>query len=116
MERIGAVGVGWLATDGNAAVALSHFTDDATRLPAFLDWPLMRETFWADTTDDPDRQRRRMAELLVHRRFPLTALVGFAVRTGIRSRDIRRILTDAGRPEDYVSVRADWYYGYRRRG
>jgi hypothetical protein len=116
VERVLALGVRWLVSDGNAAVAITRFTDAVDRLDSFVDWPLMRESFWAGTPDDPDRQRRRMAELLVHRRLSLQAVVGFATRTPGRADELRRVLAAAGRSGDYVAVRPDWYYGYTRTG
>jgi hypothetical protein len=116
VDRVVATGRPWLATDGNAAVAVSRFTAAMADLPGLVDWPLMAARFWAPDTDDPDRERRRMAELLVHRHLPLSALAGFAARTEHRARQVRDLLTTAGRPGDYVSVRRDWYYGIGRTG
>ncbi len=116
VERIDASGAAWLATDGNAAAAVSHFTRAIAELATFVDWPLMSDRFWANDTADPDRQRRRMAELLVHRRLPLSALIGFATRTSETERRVRGSLAAAGRTDDYVAVRPDWYYGLSERG
>lgn len=116
VERVVASGATWLATDGNAAAAVSHFTAAIDRLLAFIDWPLMNEAIWANDAADPDRQRRRMAELLVHGRLPVSALLGFATRTSETGRRLGTILAAAGRPGDYVAVRPDWYYGLGERG
>lgn len=116
VDRVVASGRPWLATDGNAAAAVTRFTATAADLPGLVDWPLMEATYWAADTADPDRERRRMAELLVHRRLPLTALAGFATRTERRAQQVRARLAAAGRSGDYVSVRADWYYGIGRTG
>jgi hypothetical protein len=116
VERVVAGGRPWLATDGNAAVAVTRFTSAVADLPRLVDWPLMTQTYWASDTDDPDRERRRMAELLVHHRLPLTALRGFATRTTERARQVRAVLTAAGRDADYVAVRPSWYHGPRRTG
>lgn len=111
-----ASGATWLATDGNAAAAVTHFTPAADRLASFIDWPLMSEAIWANDTADPDRQRRRMAELLVHRRLPLSALLGFATRTRETERRLGTILAAAARAGDYVAVRPDWHYELGERG
>jgi hypothetical protein len=92
---VGAVvdaGVAWVATDGNAANATTGFTTISGELDGMIDWPLMHADRWNNTEDDPDRQRRRMAEFLVHRELPL---------------DVFR---------QRVVVRPSWYYGYEQRG
>jgi hypothetical protein len=50
--------------------ALSDTFDDADQIAERVDLPLMRERYWKDTEDDPDRERRRQAEFLVHDRAP----------------------------------------------
>jgi hypothetical protein len=65
-------GLGWVATDGNAATATTRFSSVLDDLDAMVDWPLMTATRWSNTPDDPDRQRRRMAELLVRTEVPLS--------------------------------------------
>jgi hypothetical protein len=115
VDRVLATGLAWVASDGNAAAAVSRFTNRADDLATFVDWPLMAQTIWSNTEADPDRQRRRMAELLVHQELPLTAVLGFATRTGEQAQEVRAILSRLGEPNRYVAVRAAWYYGYRRR-
>ncbi|MEK4253339.1 DarT ssDNA thymidine ADP-ribosyltransferase family protein [Ureibacillus sp. FSL K6-2830] len=39
----------------------------------------MKELYWADTEEDPDRKRRRQAEFLVHRQVPTDLFTVFAV-------------------------------------
>lgn len=48
-----------------------------------VDWPLMQETYWNDTQQDPDRKRRRQAEFLVYKYLPwelITEIVVFNCR------------------------------------
>ena len=52
-------GLAWVATDGNAATATTRFIPDLDDLNLMVDWPLMRSQMWNNTSDDPDRQRRR---------------------------------------------------------
>jgi hypothetical protein len=115
---IGAVveeAVEWVATDGNAATATTEFTADVSRSDAMVDWPLMMAGRWNNTPDDPDRQRRLMAEFLVHRQLPLSLIrmVGTyseEYRSQVRAALGNHVLADQ------VYVRPGWYYGYERRG
>ncbi|QSB14489.1 DUF4433 domain-containing protein [Natronosporangium hydrolyticum] len=82
VATIGAVvdaGLDWVGTDGNAASATTAFTSTLHELNGMVDWPLMRAQRWSNTQEDPDRQRRRMAEFMVHREVPLIVFHQVAV-------------------------------------
>lgn len=58
-------------TDRNAAMKVAAYRafDPADPVDdGFVDWPLMKERYWANTPEDPQRRERRMAEALVHKR------------------------------------------------
>lgn len=104
----------WVACDGNAAAATSRFTDAVGDLPDLVDWALMTAERWNNVSADPDRQRRRMAEMLVHRSVPLPVIRGYAAYSEAHAERTRGVL--AGHvPADRVIVRPGWYYGYERR-
>jgi hypothetical protein len=118
VTTVGAVvdaGLTWVAADGNAATATTHFTGDLDDLDSLVDWPLMLAGMWKDTFEDPDRQRRRMAELLVHREVPLAVIRLVAAYSEEHARRARAGLT-GHELANQVVVRPRWYYGYRRRG
>ncbi|MGC5055044.1 type II toxin-antitoxin system toxin DNA ADP-ribosyl transferase DarT [Micromonospora sp. DT48] len=115
VERVHAAGLSWVASDGNCAVGLTTFSTNLDELTTLVDWPLLRAEVWRNIPEDMDRMRRRAAEFLVHREFPIHLLVGYAVRTAQRREQVRQVLRDAGMIEPYVDVRPNWYYGYTRR-
>lgn len=96
-------------TDGHPVILLSEFSNDLSQIPDMVDLPLMGERYWYDTDDDPDRKRRRQAELLVHRQLSFESIH----RIGVMSQDTA-ILVDqaldglAQAPE--VAVERGWYY------
>ncbi|MFD2764264.1 type II toxin-antitoxin system toxin DNA ADP-ribosyl transferase DarT [Micromonospora eburnea] len=114
VERVHAAGLRWVASDGNCAVGLTTFSTELDELSALVDWPLLRAEVWKDIPDDMDRVRRRAAEFLVHREFPLDLLLGYVVRTTERQEQVRRVFRDAGMIEPYGRVRPGWYYGNPR--
>ncbi|MDD4952343.1 MAG: DUF4433 domain-containing protein, partial [Desulfovibrionaceae bacterium] len=57
-------------TDRNAVLRHAQFYADIAALPDAVDWPLMREKYWKNTSKDLERMERRMAEFLVHRFMP----------------------------------------------
>ncbi|RKN29934.1 type II toxin-antitoxin system toxin DNA ADP-ribosyl transferase DarT [Micromonospora musae] len=115
VEQVDAAGLSWVASDGNCAVGLTTFSAQLDELATLVDWPLLQEQIWRNIPEDMDRMRRRAAEFLVHREFPLDLLVGYAVRTEQRREQLRQVFREAGMIEPYVAVRPAWYYGYARR-
>ena len=53
----------WVFTEGHADMDYTDFFDDLKDLDK-VDWALMKQRYWNDTNDDPDRKRRRQAEFL----------------------------------------------------
>lgn len=111
--RIGAVidaGLAWVGTNGNAAALVSEFTCDLGELEAMVDWPLMLAERWNNVPEDPDRQRRRMAEFLVHRQLPMTLVHQVATYSDRYAEQVAAVL--AGHDlADKLVVRPQWYYG-----
>jgi hypothetical protein len=111
---IAGAGLPWVATDGNAATATTEFTADTRRMREIVDWPIMTAERWNNTEEDPDRQRRRMAEFLVHRSVPIRLVQWLGVFDATYASRLRDRLDDhplSGR----IIVRPHWYYGYERR-
>ncbi|WBB77259.1 DUF4433 domain-containing protein [Micromonospora sp. WMMD882] len=115
VARVHAAGLGWVASDGNCAAELTCFSNSLHDMGELVDWALMREKVWRNTEEDGDRMRRRMAEFLVHREFPLRLMAGYVVRTPARERQVRRLLREADIINPDVRVIRDWYYGFQRR-
>ena len=118
MDRLVDAGVAFAISDRNAAKAYAAFSDDVSVLgdlaapvpqSTFIDWPLMKETMWKDTPDDPERMERRMAEFLVHGQVPLELLTGVAVRSDDRRAMVERMFVTSGCGLQVV-VRPDWYF------
>lgn len=62
----------YVFTDGHAASRLTRFFTDVADLN-LIDWDTVNSTDWRNTEDDPDRQRRKQAEVLVHGQVPTQA-------------------------------------------
>jgi hypothetical protein len=117
VARVGAVvdsGLGWVVTDGNARATITRFASDLRDVDRMVDWPLMQATMWNSTFEDPDRERRRMAELLIHQAAPLDLFHQVGAYSEAYAERAQRILNDHPL-SDGVFVRPRWYYGYERR-
>ena len=66
---------------------------------------------WNDTPEDPDRQRRKQAEFLVHGFCPWELIDGVAVVSTAMERRVTEIFAGIdARLRRPVEVRRDWYY------
>ncbi len=99
-------GLTWVGSDGNFAAPISEHTTDWARLEEIVDWPLMKERYWSDTEEDGDRMRRRMAELLVHKVFPLKSVEYLVAKT----RSVASVASRHIQGRIPVNVRDSWYY------
>ncbi len=108
LEALAAEALPFVFTDGHAAMSLTSFFSDTESL-GHVDWNIITGTSWANTPSDPDRKRRKQAELLVHRFVPwrLVELVG--VCDADAARQGRDLLTAARFCPD-VQIRPHWYY------
>jgi hypothetical protein len=60
-----------VGSDGNCAAGTTCHYNDRELLEEAVDWSVMTAKMWSNTVEDGDRMRRRMAEFLVHRQFPI---------------------------------------------
>lgn len=105
-ETVDEAGRRWVFTEGHADMGYTDFFDDLRDLEK-VDWPLMRERYWHDTNDDPDRKRRRQAEFLVHKFFPWE-LISYV---GVYDRSVAErvsAIVDGKIPE--IGIQQGWYY------
>ena len=108
VQSVQAAGLGFVFTDGHGIMAITEFYDDPARLDE-VDWPLMRDHYWADTDDDLDRKRRRQAEFLVHERFPVNMIQEIGVIDQRKKEENEALLAEFGLVIQ-VTIKRDWYY------
>lgn len=107
-QRIQNEGVGFVFTDGHGIMEWSEFYDDLNDLSA-IDWDIMKERYWSDTREDPDRKRRRQAEFLVFNKFSWNLVEKIGVLNRKIEREVIHTISIASH-KPAVSVEADWYY------
>jgi len=83
-QRIRDSGALFVFSDGHGIAAFTEWFDTLERLDR-VDWNMVHERYWADTVEDMDRQRRKQAEFLVHRRcdWSLVDEIGSSTRTHV---------------------------------
>ena len=99
----------FVLTDRNAVSAYARFSDEIDDLSNFVDWELMEARYWYNTSAEPDRRSRGMAEFLVHRRVPWDAFIELAARPDEDAARAQASLAKVS-AEGVVQVRQDWYF------
>lgn len=101
----------FIASDGNAASALTTFFGSHEELQEKIDWKVISGRVWRNTDDDGDRMRRRSAEFLVHRFVAWTCIREIVVRTeGTRKAVVELLDTAQASHRPTVAVNPDWYF------
>ncbi len=103
-------GLNFAFTDRNAALNAAQWSCNLAELDTMIDWRLMESPMWYHEQDEvEDRREKRMAEFLIYRRVPWTAMLGIAVKSDVQYRQTREVLAKAG-VESLVKIRPDWYF------
>lgn len=95
-------------TDGHALQIISKFFNDSKYFDK-LDWEVIHSKYWANTDDDNDRQRRKMAEFLVKDEVPLDALGCIAVFNEEMKQNVQQVVQEH-ECELPVIVKRSWYF------
>lgn len=101
--------IAFIFSDGHPVMNYTRFYNDLRKLDQKIDWEVMQARYWSDTQEDPDRKRRRQAEFLVYKCFPINLLT----TVGVFNREILEDVTYINERFDYVidcQIRRDWYY------
>ena len=108
VDTIVSSGLGFVFSDGHGIAAYSEWYDDIADLEK-VDWEAVNATYWSDTLEDPDRQRRKQAEFLIHTFCPWDAVQEICVYNGMIK---QKILTIMGKHNISTPVRVSqkWYY------
>ncbi|MCX7099465.1 MAG: DUF4433 domain-containing protein [Methylococcales bacterium] len=110
LTRVQQAGIPFVFTDGHAIMQFTEFYNDPADLDK-IDWPLMKEQYWFDTNDDPDRKRRRQAECLLYGKCPWSLIFGIGTFDETMKMRVDKLLANeqcAHLPR--VKVKRDWYY------
>ena len=92
---------------------IAHFTDwyDELSCLSEVPWDMAYAEDWKKTADDPDLQRRKQAEFLVHKSCPWKLVHEIGVIDLVRKKQVEKLLArhdPAHKP--VVEVHRDWYY------
>jgi ssDNA thymidine ADP-ribosyltransferase, DarT len=108
-QAVAAEGLGVVFSDGHGLASFTGWYDDPADLGK-VDWGAAYARQWNDTLEDPDRQRRKQAEFLVHRICPWSVLTEIGVYNEPARDRVEATLRAHGREVLPVRIRSEWYY------
>lgn len=74
-----------------------------------IDWDIIYSKYWMETEADPDRKRRKQAELLIYREMKINNLIGI----GVFNEDVREkisLLLEKKHLNLDCKIKPEWYY------
>ena len=97
-------------TDGHASSSLTNFYDDKRKLDQ-LDWAAINARDFRNTLAEPDRTRRKSAELLVLHHLPATCICHIVCKNNEVSNIIKQVVVNSSLPTIPVSTNdRDFYF------
>ena len=109
-QAVQTAGVGFVFSDGHGIATFTQWFDNLADLDK-VDWEAVYATTWHDTVEDMDRQRRKQAEFLVHRRCDWSLIQEVGVLNERMKAEVERILRRFPHSENRpVNVQREWYY------
>lgn len=103
-------GSGYVFSDGHGIAAYTNWYNDLSFLDR-VDWSMVNERYWHDTTEDMDRQRRKQAEFLVYCFCDWSLIQEIAVINRLMKRKAEDVMSRF--PPDMqrdVRTKPEWYY------
>jgi hypothetical protein len=107
-ERVADSGLAFTFTDGHPIVQPRFFYNDLADLGE-VDHALMREKWWYDTDEYPDRKRRRQAEFLVWQKLPVAQIEYLVTKSESKRLEVVEVLSNHNL-DIPCYTRPGWYY------
>ncbi len=90
-------GLPYVFTDGHAYSKLTSFYQRKEDLGE-LDWEIILSSEWRNTEDDPDRKRRKQAELLVKGEVPVHCIRHIVVYDRATAKKVKALVSESNFP------------------
>lgn len=110
VQSVITAGKNFVFSDGHGVVAYTKWYDNLDCLDK-VDWNMVDQRFWSDSSEDGDRKRRKQAEFLVHQACPWKAIQSISVlnqKIKVKVEDILAKFPNVVHP--LVQVEPSWYY------
>ena len=101
-------GLDFVFSDGHGIATFTQWFDNIEDFGK-VDWDTVYANYWADTTEDMDRQRRKQAEFLVYHSCPWDIVSCIGVLSENMKVKVERILNQLALANP-VQIQKQWYY------
>ena len=101
-------GLDFVFSDGHGIALFTQWFDNIKDFDK-VDWNTVYANYWADSTEDMDRQRRKQAEFLVFQSCPWDIVSCIGVLSESMKIKVERILNQQAIATP-VQIRNQWYY------
>jgi hypothetical protein len=109
-QTVAGANLPYVFSDGHGLARFTNWFDDLNQLDN-VDWNMVYQQYWRDNPDDPDRQRRKQAEFLIHDVCPWSVIKEIAVINEQMKRQVEEILASVPvSAQKQVAIRRQWYY------
>lgn len=98
----------YVFSDGHGIATFTDWFDDIEDLDS-VDWDVVPLRCWSDTISDPDRQRRKQAEFMVHKFCPWTVVQEIGVYDDVAEDRVQGIIGSYS-VKTPVQIQKQWYY------
>jgi hypothetical protein len=109
-QAVRTAGVDFVFSDGHGLARFTDWFDDLKQLDA-VDWGMVNQRYWSDNLIDMDRQRRKQAEFLIHKKCPWEVIGEIVVIDSVMEKRVQMI--QDGFPSALrkpIRVERSWYY------
>lgn len=110
VQAIVSAGCEFVFSDGQGNKAFTTWYGELSALTE-VDWNSVYLDWWNDTPEQPDRQRRKQAEFLVHQEcnWSLVEEIG-CIDSGVQA-TVKEVLSQfSSEFQRPVNIKRDWYY------
>jgi ssDNA thymidine ADP-ribosyltransferase, DarT len=110
VESIVKAGIPFVFSDGHAVDKLTGFYRSLDDLDQ-VDWPIVKERYWKNNDENPDQQRRKQAEFLVHNQVKPELISAIVVLNQEKANFVSEILSQTGHSIPvYINPHGNFYY------
>jgi len=110
VQAVAASGCEFVFSDGHGLAVYTQWFDDLASLGE-VDWGIVYSTQWNDTSEDPDRQRRKQAEFLVHESMAWDLVEQIGVLNRAMKKTVEAVLgRHPSSGQLLVQTKPSWYY------